>query len=323
MLILSDVLIIYIKTRNSCMPLRVNSYKLILTFIILILCTSLVTGQDSPGLSFLRIGVGGRESALGGAVTAFAQGPLAAYWNPAGLNFSKGRELSFSYTDWLLDINTHFAGYVFKRGSGTFGISFYSVGVDGIEIRTKPTETPDGITGSHNIFVGCSYARILRDNLYFGTTLKYLYEKIYIESASGWGIDAGLQYIHPRDGVQAGLTIQNLGQMSPLKTEKSEMPGRIKIGAGYKKSVLDNKLMVTVLSDYEFNFHFNNYLLSGLEIGYNDLITVRSGYVFDSPTRDFSWGLGFKFRDNNFDYCYLPFTNGFGETHRFTIGLSF
>jgi len=301
-----------------------KTHRLAFLFIIIVFITvSPVRGGERDGLSFLRIGIGAQENALGGAVTATATGPLASYWNPAGLHYARSREFTFSYNDWLLDINTHFAGYVFKRGIGTFGISFFSAGVDGIEVRTIPSEKPDGITGSHNIMAGLSYARKLKENIVIGGTLKYLYEKIYIESASGFAFDLGMQYRQGDEGVVAGITLQNVGRMSEFRVERSELPSRFKLGAGYGKLLFSDSFGVTILGDYEFNFNYNNYFLTGAEVTYSDTFTIRGGYVFNNSSRNVSWGLGFKLKDYVFDYCYLPFSNGFGDTHQFSISAAF
>ncbi|RKY89352.1 hypothetical protein DRQ09_01480 [candidate division KSB1 bacterium] len=280
-------------------------------------------GGETTGLTFLRIGVGSRESSLGGAVTSLTRGPSAIYWNPAGLYFSRKREFTFSYTSWLIDIKTHSIGYSFKNKIGVFGLSFYSSGIKGIQIRTIPGIEPEGETSSHNIMAGCSYARVLKNHLIFGATLKLLYEKIYIDSASGFGADFGIQYVPSKEGILIGATIQNIGRMGKFRSEKSKMPAKIKLGIGYKKTFLNKKLSVLIDQDYEFNFDYKDYFLSGIETGFKDIIVLRVGYIFKHSTRNFSVGTGFKWKNYIFDYAMIPFSNGLGDTHQFTFNLIF
>ena len=90
--------------------------KLLILISILILVTECnaqlfpTLGGQRAGISslqFLKIGVGGRASAMGDAFIAIADDASALYWNPAGLVFAKQNEVMFSHNSWAVgDINT-------------------------------------------------------------------------------------------------------------------------------------------------------------------------------------------------------------------------
>ena len=55
--------------------------------------------------SFLEIGIGSRAVGMGGAYVAMAEGPTAAYWNPAGLGMMDHTEVSVMHMNWVTDID--------------------------------------------------------------------------------------------------------------------------------------------------------------------------------------------------------------------------
>ena len=83
-----------------------NMKVLRLTVIALLLCSvTLYAGGDerigSAGAQELRIPVGSRMSALGGAGVAEAIGAEALYWNPAGVAFYDGTEVMFTHLEYF------------------------------------------------------------------------------------------------------------------------------------------------------------------------------------------------------------------------------
>src|SRR5437867_7075822 len=69
-------------------------------------CAALVAGVCSrpapsfaapAGFAFLEIPSGARASAMGGAYASLAQGAEAAFWNPAGLEATRGTQITASH----------------------------------------------------------------------------------------------------------------------------------------------------------------------------------------------------------------------------------
>ena len=147
------------------------------------------------GLSTMRVGIGGRAVGMGEAFTAVSTGALASFWNPAGLVGSKRNELVTAHNRWLFDVSSEFVSYSMGRDKYAFGVSFYYADMGDIEARTFRNEAdPIGIFGAHDLYLGFSYAQKLDERMDIGITMKYIYEKIFIESASGYGFDIGARY---------------------------------------------------------------------------------------------------------------------------------
>ena len=66
-----------------------------------------------------------------------------------------------------------------------------------------------------------------------GINLKYLFEKYYLEKASGWAMDIGVKKKNIMDGLDLGFSIQNIGHISKLKKESTPLPLIINTGIGY------------------------------------------------------------------------------------------
>ena len=77
------------------------------------------SGPGTTAANYLKIGVGARATAMGGAFTAIADDATALYWNPAGLSQIKGKQLSASYNSWFAGINQGYLSLVFPDSTGT------------------------------------------------------------------------------------------------------------------------------------------------------------------------------------------------------------
>jgi long-subunit fatty acid transport protein len=101
-----------------------------------------VLGGQRAGIStaqFLKIGVGGRATAMGDAFVAIANDVSALYWNPAGLTqVSRKSESCFLTIEWVVDINHDFVGAVYHLDdANTFGVSLTALSMDEMKVTTE------------------------------------------------------------------------------------------------------------------------------------------------------------------------------------------
>src|ERR1035437_2672128 len=140
-----------------------------------------VLGAQRVGIStaeFLKIGVGGRASALGDAFVAIANDASALYWNPAGMVQFKDDQVMFSHNIWVVDINHDFLGAVYHLDeSNAFGISFISLSMQDMAVTTEYQPFGTGEFFSFgDIALGVSYSRKMTDQFSFGGTVRYIEE---------------------------------------------------------------------------------------------------------------------------------------------------
>src|SRR5690349_12762060 len=81
-----------------------------------LLCLGLTTAIQAadPGTTaanFLKLGAGPRAVAMGDAQVGVADDVYATYWNPAGLAQLQNREVGFTQTQYVQDIQSEYAAY--------------------------------------------------------------------------------------------------------------------------------------------------------------------------------------------------------------------
>jgi len=299
---------------------------IILTFTLIINLTTLAYSGDNPastGLSFLKLGAGSRAVGLGEAYIAVANDASGTYWNPAGLVNLSGTELMFTHNKWLQDITNEFAALGFRSGKNAFGISFMSNTIGGIERRVKASAEPLDVLNAHDIMLGLSYARRIGENFNLGTTVKYLYQKIYIESASGLAVDFGLQYNTSLQGLKTGIVFQNFGFMSKLQEESTKLPQTIRLGLAYQLpfQILNGEFLLATdwMKILESTYHLN----FGFEYNFIKYFALRFGYQTGFDDKGIHGGFGVGFNRYRLDYAYVPFTSDLGNSHRISFGICF
>jgi hypothetical protein len=196
-----------------------------------------------------------------------------------------------------------------------------STTVSDIEIRTRPG-VPEGTFTARNYWVGASYGRRVSDDLRIGATVKFLYEKILVDEASGIGFDIGALYSTPIERLSVGATVANIGSMNTLRNEKTKLPTLVRFGPAYSTELPDIKALITLASDVVHVFpDAKSYLNVGGESLFDHAFAARLGYRFGSEGQKFSAGVGVVYEFLTLDYAYAPLALDLGNAH--TISLSF
>ena len=299
-------------------------FKVYIFILILLTCISFANAQDNThGFAFLRIGVGGRASGMGEAYTAVGKGAQATFWNPALIKSTTNNSVMISHTEWLEDISSNFLAYSYGKKRVAFGLSLYSNTVSNIEKRSRPTVTPEGVFSANDFFLGVSFSYLLKDNLSIGTTVKYIYQKIYIEDASGYAADLGAACDMLDKKLRIGAVIKNIGSVNILKEEETSLPSLIRIGAAYKINDLSEDIKIITAADFEKVFDGDSYAYFGSEIDYRKKLFLRIGLQSGYDARGFTYGLGVLIKKYQFDYGFQPFSYNLGNTHRISFSYDF
>lgn len=274
----------------------------------------------ATGLAFLKLGVGARAGGMGGAFSAISDDATATFWNPAGLTYSRA-QVAFTHTEWLQDITNEFLAITFPAFRGTLGLSFYTNSVGGIERRLNPSEEPIGTVEANDVALGLSYATSISSSLKAGLTVKYLYEKIFIESAAGYAFDFGLILQPFSNPLQLAVVAQNFGSMDKLRAESINLPKTVRLGVSYLFALdgIGGKVLLAadgvkvIETDFRGSF--------GAELQFKSQLAVRVGYQTGLSRQAFGGGLGLKMNRYHLDYGFIPFDSNFGDTHRFSFAL--
>ncbi len=302
-------------------------------------------GKDrsgTQGFQFTKITVDARSAAMGNSNMADATDGSSLYWNPALASKIGTSFLSISHTEYLVETNQEYFGYIHKYKDFAIGgsVQYFNSGDQKETTETNPFGTgrtfqthhlAAGLTGSHRI-----------TNLFsYGITFKYYYLNIYDITYQTGAIDFGFSYDVGDTGLRFGVSINNFGfDASPegsvindtpsgrdtLSAEsRVSLPTRFIIAAAYnviekEKSSLVVTAQITNPSDNAEEFSI------GAEYGFMDQFFLRGGYEFGKQERLLpSFGAGVKIpfsgRTLTADYGFSNFDR-LGAIHRISLGFN-
>jgi hypothetical protein len=306
---------------------------------------------------FLKIGVGARAIALGGAYVAEASDLSALYWNPAGLAKLQGGSLDLAHTQYIAQIDYSYAGFGLNLGNvGTIAMSLIYLDSGDMQVRT--TSEPEG-TGEFfkavDFALQLSYARLLTDRFAIGTTLKYINQRIWHSTASAMAFDVGVLFTTPYERLRIGANMSNFGpkmQMNgrdilfsqdPTPTQEGNveivnaeylmdehpLPLLFRVGLALDLiSTPDHRVLL--LTDATHPNDNSEYVNFGTEYSFRDLIALRIGYKNaweEDGEQGLTFGGGLNIRIDRsmrvrFDYAYADFGR-LEQTHWYSFNLAF
>jgi len=327
-------------------------------FLSLMACVALsqnLTKTGTTAAPFLKIGVGPRAVGMGGAFTATANDITAMYWNPGGLAGLVTNEATFNHVKWFADISVDYAAVSFHLGEfGTLGAFVNVESMDDMLVRTEAN--PEG-TGEHfgagAFAAGVSYARNLTDRFSIGFNVKFVSEYIWNMSANGVALDIGTIYRIPiLNEFRIGASISNFGTkmkmsgrdnlyiISPtgsagnllssyVELDQFDLPLMFRVGVAADLVKEDEHRLTAALDAVHPNDN-TEYLNTGVEYGWNDIVYLRGGWksLFERDTEQgFTAGVGLQYRilgelAVRMDYAYQDWGR-LTNVHYLSVGVRF
>lgn len=320
--------------------------KKIFLLIILALSSTLVNAQLFPvlggqraGIStaqFLKIGVGGRASAMGDAFVAVANDASALYWNPAGLTQFNEHQIIFSHNKWVVDINHDFLGGVYHLDeSNSFGIGLTALTMQKMPVTTEFAPFGTGeYFGFSDIAVAVSYSRKMTDQFSFGGTVKYIEETLDKLKMRGVMIDLGTFYWTGLGSTRFAVAVSNfgsnlapdgevvlVGKRNVSEWQEFSPPTVFRIGFAFEP-YQDNEHTITTSIQLNHPNDNSENVSTGFEYTWNNTVFMRGGYKVNVEEQNFSFGAGItvplSIAQFTLDYAYANFSR-LGSAHRFSI----
>lgn len=276
------------------------------------------SGGTSVADALLRGGVGARPSALGGAYTAMADGPLSVRYNAAGLAREERSGLLFQYDNALLDIGRSDILFSTPLWGGGLGIGLSMVDYGMFVRTTTANKSGAGSVTAKDYLVRAAYGWSLGRSLDFGGSLGVYRIDLDDVGATGVTGDLAIQYQSPIESVRFGAAIQNVGSRAQFYSRNEALPTALSLGAVYQPNT-----WATLTADYELVRASGGAVKAGAEILLLDNLMIRGG--FDSRNdagSGLTSGLGFVKDNFSLDYAYVPFGD-LGSSHRTSISWAF
>ncbi len=308
-----------------------NTFKIFLGFAVLFsaLTAGTVRSQGTAGAAQLLIPVGTETVALSGTNVGTVSGVDALFTNVAGLaRHNSGIQGTFSTTSYIADIDVMYAGMVVAMGeTGTLGLTIKSLDFGDIPKTTSFAPEGDGQTFSPSFYTATAgFAKAFSDRVNVGASVKMINETIEETTATGVGIDLGVQYRFPNQPLTFGVAMKNVGtrmnynginldqDLVPDESESGSsaesfriiadnfaLPTSLDLSATYQLNTLDLNMVFTNHS-YQSNTMAlgAKYSLGSAWVGAASTVTVgdddKPTGVSDADWEEWSgtnWGLSF------------------------------
>lgn len=328
--------------------------KRILLFSLILIAAASAQNPNlgTSGAQFLKIPVGAKAAAMGGAVVGSINDASSVFWNPAGLVNVKNVDAHFSYHNWfnLFDMNAA-AIAIHVEDVGVFAANMISFSTGKMEITTETSPNGTGrFFDAQDLALGISYARFLTDRFSVGLSVKYVNQRIWDEVADGIAFDIGTQYRLDFQNLTIAMSMSNFGadmrfdgpnlniihdtdpnfplsRLTPgrLRTEDFPLPLNFQVGIGfdiYTAGFIKIRGGIDAVhpNDNDERLHV------GTEFSFFDRLFIRGGYKYNYDDENYTFGAGANLPFSGsliyFDYAYSIFDILPG-VHRISVGLSF
>ncbi len=246
---------------------------------------------------------------MGEAMVAVDDDINALYFNPAGLA-EIDREFSSCYQDGVLD--SFYTSFAYSQSTKIGGLGIRFGCLDGGEAAVYEFNGSErSLNAQKDTYLQAGLGRRLRENLKIGGGIKIISSKLAEEyDASGVGIDLGL--LVKKNGVNLGLSLQNMGTGLKYEDEKTPLPTTLRVGG----AIIGKPIILALEGKKVFG---EKLILSvGGEYWYQDLLALRLGYKAGDTNQDITCGFGLRYKTFQFDYAFVPIKD-LDSAHRISL----
>ena len=194
--------------------------------------------------------------------------------------------------------------------SGVLGVYVMAMSCGDIPVQT--VESPEA--GSQGTFspslmnINIAYAHSFTTSIHGGVNIKVINETTADITGSGFGIDAGIQYVTgAEDQIKFGINLKNLGaamnfsgtglaftfvndndnnMTAEFRSGEMELPTCLNIGLSYDFLMEKFDQRLTIAGNFTSNAFLKDNFTIGAEYSLLDMIQFRAGYVYQTGLLD-------------------------------------
>jgi len=325
--------------------------KVTLFLALVLLCTVLIMPSHATikktaqtGLQFLKVDVGARGAAMGGAYMMVGNNADAMFYNPAGIALMENNfDFFAARTEWIADISYNAGGIVKNFGNwGTVGVSLITCNY-GEFIGTRVAANEKGFIETGNLdigaySVGVSYAKSLTNKFTVGGQIKFAAQHLgenllsndqTVENkVSGLAYDFGTIFYPGFKSFRLGMSIRNFSPQFKYETTAFQLP--LTFTLGFAMDVFDfmgeheNPLLISIDAVHPRDYTERTHI--GAEYIFMNMFAFRGGYKFNYDEESLTAGVGFMTNFEglhvNLGYSYSDF-GVFDAVNRLSFSMSF
>ena len=255
-----------------------------------------------------------RSIGLGGAYTAHGLDPMGAVWNPAGITELERNELRAESMRLFEDTSINSIGFAIPaKRLPSIGFTMLALRSGEFERTNELNETTGSFQEGDTAFL-LTVAKRLSPRLSLGTNLKFVNQSIDEFSATGFGMDLGVQ-AQVTPAIRVGASLLNVGGPSlTLRDQTDDFPTEFRGGLSFQ--FLQGRARLA--TEFGQRSGADARLRAGTQFWVTRQMALRAGYDHDQPAG------GFTYRaPNGVDFDYGMTDSEFGVVHQFGISYRF
>lgn len=288
---------------------------------------SAAPAHAAAGFAFLEVPAGARTAALGGAYASLAEGPEAAFWNPAGLAATERLGVTGGHAELFEKLRHDYfsvAGPLFGGGVSGSIRALYSEPID----ERDELGNLIGTFGAHDLEFGLGYGHRMGESLDVGASAQIVRERIANLAAQTWSLGVGAAWEPDwANGLRFAASGQNLGPAAHYTidgVEGADVPLPAAFHAGVSRRVdLGAQLLLRAAVESRFTNGRSGIGMVGVEVIHVLGAALRAGLRVNDDTAGFGAGAGYRSGALEFDYAFVPMRLDLGDSHRFAFRTSF
>ena len=268
--------------------------------------------RGTAGASELLINPWAGSSGWGGVNIANTRGIESFFTNIAGLTYVNKTEIAYSNSIWMGGKSGLSSGATINAfgiaqrisDQGVLGLYVMAMGFGDIDVTTVNSPEP-GFNGTFSpsfMNINVAYAHAFSQSIRGGANIKIINETTDNITASGFAIDAGIQYVTgANDELKFGISLKNIGSTMSFngpglsitmvngagnnftvetRDSKMELPTCLNMGFSYDFLFEKWNQRLTLAGSFTSNAFLKDNFILGLEYSLLDVVQLRAGYVF-------------------------------------------
>ncbi|MBN2281431.1 MAG: PorV/PorQ family protein [Candidatus Marinimicrobia bacterium] len=260
---------------------------------------------ETSGFAMLDMPTSAMSASTMSVFTAEPENAMNLFENPVGICCDV-TNISFTNNFWFADVNQSVLTLGKNTKWGTFGAGLNFINAPGIEVRSRPSDEPEGKIEAQYLATDLGFSRELIPNILMGVNGKFLYESLYTESATGFAFDVAALWKMPSN-MNFSVGLHNLGSMNPLKEKATQLPSSLKIGLVRPRLLGDEGSFNGALGiNFDHNLVADETAIKvGGELSVYEKFFLRGGYSIQKEFNDISIGAGFNSHKFRFDFAMM------------------